>query len=143
MHRTDLGRGEVEQWVTSPERTLLDCLRALPLTEAVAVADSALRHGFGRARLLALARGARGPGSRQVRYVADLATPEAANPFESALRALASEVPGLRVRPQVPIHDPHFLGRPDLVDERLGIVLEADSFTWHASRAAFARDCRR
>jgi len=34
-------------------------------------------------------------------------------------------VPGLHVKPQVSVYDPHFLGRPDLVDERLGIILEA------------------
>ncbi len=41
------------------------------------------------------------------------------------------------------IYDPHFLGRPDLVDERLGIILEADSFAWHGSRAALRRDAKR
>lgn len=45
--------------------------------------------------------------------------------------------------PQVAIRDPHFLGRPDLVDEKLRIVLEADSFEWHGSRFALARDARR
>jgi len=34
----------------------------------------------------------------------------------------------LDVTPQVAVHDPHFLGRPDLVDQRLEIALEADSF---------------
>jgi len=29
------------------------------------------------------------------------------------------------------------------VDERLGIVLEADSFEWHGSRAALRKDARR
>jgi very-short-patch-repair endonuclease len=72
-----------------------------------------------------------------------MATAEAANPFESALRGIAVDVDGLNVRPQVSIYDPHFLGRPDLVDERLGIILEADSFEWHGSRAALQRDARR
>ena len=33
--------------------------------------------------------------------------------------------------------------RPDLVDEDLRIVLEADSFEWHGKRASLRRDCRR
>ncbi len=33
--------------------------------------------------------------------------------------------------------------RPDLVDDRLRIVLEADSFEWHGGRSALARDARR
>jgi len=72
-----------------------------------------------------------------------MASRDAANPFESALRAVAADTPGLHVEPQVSIYDPHFLGRPDLVDERLGIVLEADSLEWHGGHAALGRDARR
>ena len=36
-----------------------------------------------------------------------------------------------------------FLGRPDLVDEDLRVVVEADSFEWHGSRAALLADARR
>lgn len=50
---------------------------------------------------------------------------------------------GLAVRPQVGVWDPGLLGRPDLVDTDLRIVLEADSFTWHGGRARLARDARR
>lgn len=71
------------------------------------------------------------------------ATPLAANPFESGRRAIALTVPGLRVQPQVVITDCAFTVRPDLVDERLRIVLEADSFEWHGNRAALASDARR
>ncbi|MFC6345158.1 endonuclease domain-containing protein, partial [Nocardioides hankookensis] len=89
------------------------------------------------------ARDARGPGSRQARAVARLATPLAANPFESGLRGIASQVGGLAVQPQVPVYDPAFLGRPDLVDVRLKTALEADSFEWHGGRDALAADARR
>lgn len=143
LHRTTLGPDDVDGLVTSRERTLLDCLRAGPFDDALCVADSALRDGFPRARLLALARDARGPGSLLMREVAALADARAANAFESALRAIALRVPGLGVVPQVAIREPHFLGRPDLVDEKLRVVLEADSFEWHGSRAALARDARR
>lgn len=89
-------------------------------------------------------RDLRGPGSVLARRVVDCADGRAANAFESALRAIALSVDGLDVEPQVPIRvGQQFLGRPDLVDERLGIVLEADSFEWHGDRAALGRDARR
>ena len=76
--------------------------------------------------------------------MAALADDRAANPFESGLRAVAHGVAGLDVVPQVSLRAAGtFLGRPDLVDERLGIVLEADSFAWHGDRQALARDARR
>lgn len=143
IHWADLGADDVAGPVTSRDRTLLDCLRTEPFDAGLAVADSALRHGFSPGRMAALARDARGPGSRKVRHVAGKATPEAANPFESVLRAIAEDVPGLVVRPQVSIRVPEFLGRPDLVDERLMVILEADSFSWHGDRAALRRDARR
>lgn len=139
----DLHSSELDDGVTTRARTLVDCLRGLPFDEALAVADSALRAGFSSRLLRGLVAGAGGPGAAQMRRVARLATPEAANPFESGLRAIAVDVSGLHVRPQVSIYDPNFLGRPDLVDERLGIILEADSFEWHGSRAALRRDARR
>ena len=68
----------------------------------------------------------------------------AANPFESVLRAIALDVPGLDLRPQVPIDDRGFRGRPDLVDEALRLVVEADSHEFHAStRGQHNRDCAR
>lgn len=143
IHRGAVHDSEVDDGVTTRSRTLADCLRNLPFEEALAVADSALRHGFSPRLLSGLASGGRGPGSAQMRRVAGLASREKANPFESGLHAIAADVPGLHVRPQVAIYEPHFLGRPDLVDERLGIALEADSFEWHGGRAALTRDARR
>ena len=64
----------------------------------------------------------------------------AANPFESVLRAIALDVPRLAVRPQVWVAR---VGRADLVDERLGIVVEADSWEFHGSPEAFRVDVRR
>lgn len=141
--RATLGPDDVDGVRTSADRTLLDCSRSLPFPEALAVADSALQEGYPSARLLALGRDARGPGSAQVRHVAAAADGRAANPFESSRRATCLEVEGLDVVPQLDIHDPHWLGRPDLTDVRLRLVLEADSFAWHGGRAALARDARR
>ena len=139
LHVAELLSHQVVDGVTTPDVTLEQCLRTLPFTEALSVADSALREGFGRGNLDRLADAASGPGSRQVRRVAAVADGLAANPFESTLRGIAAEVPGLSLRPQVWIGDV----RPDLVDERLRIVAEADSFQSHGGRAALASDARR
>jgi very-short-patch-repair endonuclease len=102
-----------------------------------------MRAGAPRSLLLRLGEGASGPGSAQMRRVAQLANPDAANPFESVLRAMSEDVPGLAVRPQVKIREPGIVARPDLVDERLRIVLEADSFEWHGGRSQLRTDARR
>lgn len=143
VHRADLGPDDVLDGCTSPDRTLLDCLRGLPFEEALAVADSALRAGVRPEHLAALARDARGPGSAAVRRVAAVADGRAANPFESSLRAICLDVEGLEVVPQVTVRAPHWLGTPDLCDTRLEIALEADSFEWHGDRAALHRDANR
>lgn len=149
VHRLSLHADDVDGVATSKDRTLLDCLRLLPADRALAVADSALRDGMTRAHATALARDARGRHAVRIRQRLALATADAANPFESVLRSIALSVPGLSMRPQVSLRRPlgngraTFLGRPDLVDERLRVVVEAESFEWHGSRPALAKDVRR
>ncbi|MDQ6686288.1 MAG: endonuclease domain-containing protein [Actinomycetota bacterium] len=144
-HWAELGPDDVrDEWVTSKARTLSNCLTALPWDEALAVADSALRHeDISQVGLVMLTAGMTGPGAARARAVAAEASAEAANPFESVLRAIALEVPGLSFRPQRTISAPGFWARPDLVDRERMLVLEADSHTWHSSREALRRDCRR
>ena len=139
LHRRDLLPEEVSDGRTSRELTLDQCLRRLDYEEGLSLADSALRDGFPAQAFARLARDARGPGSAAIRAAFRDADPAAANPFESVLRAICHQVEGLRVRPQVWIGDV----RPDLVDENLRIVLEADSFAWHGSRRALRRDAQR
>ena len=140
----DLADDEVENGVTRPARTVVDCARKLPFDEALAVADSALRSGMvSHEELLLVAEALRGRGASAARRVARLASAQAANPFESALRALVLEFPQLRVRPQTEVVARGMVFHPDLVDERLGIVIEADSFEFHTSQEAHARDCVR
>lgn len=144
LRRLMLNPDDVIDGVTTRDRTLVDCLRHLPFDESLAIADSALRAGYPGVRLEALVRDLRGPGARRARKVAAVATPLAANPFESALRAIALDVPGLNVVPQVPLRDGGmFLGQPDLVDEGLQIILEADSFEWHGGRGQLRADANR
>ncbi len=104
LHRADLGPDDVIDGVTTRDRTLVDCLRACDFGSALAVADSALRSGFPHRRLVAIARDIQGPGGRLARRVAAEASADAANAFESALRAIAADVPVLNVLPQVPIY---------------------------------------
>jgi hypothetical protein len=96
----------VDGMAAGVELTLAQCLTRLPFDEALAVADSALRHGVPPATLRRVANSVRGAGAPQARRVARLATAEAANPFESVLRAICLDVPGLAVRPRLLILTP-------------------------------------
>ena len=143
IHYADLDPEEIGGGMTSPARTLSDCLR-MPLEDAVAVADSALRvDDIDAATLQRIAAGIRGPGAASARRAAAMADGRAANPFESVLRVHAAHVPGLQVTPQVGIELPGLFVQPDLVDIDRQIVIEADSFAWHSSRGKLRRDCIR
>ncbi|CAN5163276.1 hypothetical protein BH09ACT12_BH09ACT12_20530 [soil metagenome] len=144
LHVGHLDPGQVVDGIaTDIETTLLHGLTRLPRADALAVADSALRHGVSPGTLKRVARIAQGPGSKQARWVVEHADSDADNPFESALRDVTYDVPGLRVRAQRAVSTGRLDARPDLVDEDLGIILEADSFAWHGGRAALAKDARR
>jgi len=64
----------------------------------------------------------------------------AANAFESVVRAISMKVEGLSLVPQVTIAESV---TSDLVDLRLRIVVECDSWTYHAEKSAFRRDLDR
>lgn len=132
---------DLAEGVTTPLRTLLDCARHLPFDEALAIADSALRSGLISPDELegVVVRGA---GAAAVRRVLAHADGRAANPFESVLRALCIEG-GLPVEPQVPVHLGSGTVHPDLVCRALRVALEADSWTFHATRSAHRKDCAR
>ncbi len=129
--------------VTSPVRTVLDVATDHPFEDAVAVADSALRSGrvtHDELTAAALASPTRGRARRW--RVARVADPRADNQFESVLRALALEA-GLHVVPQVSLFTGRRWVRPDLLDEKRGLALEAESFTWHGQRVQLMKDCRK
>jgi very-short-patch-repair endonuclease len=141
-HRGDVASDDRDGAATGRELTLTQCSRSLAFDAALAVADSARRSGEA-AMLARVGRLARGPGAPRIRRVVAESRGEAANAFESVLRALCLDVPGLRVRPQVLLTSVRPWVRPDLVDEHHRIVIEADSFAWHGDRAALRRDARR
>lgn len=126
-------------WATDPLTTVLQCARDLPFADALAVADSALRHGDVSYDELHGAPSA-GRGARRVLRYAD---GRAANPFESTLRALAIEC-GLDLVPQFEVRARGLVVHPDLVDPITGVVLEAESWEWHGKqKRAFDADCER
>lgn len=144
LHWRDLDADDVvDGWVTTPVRTVIDCCLDLPLADALSVVDSARRAGLRPSEVLA--RGAWLPKRQRdkVARVLSKSSTRAAGPFESSLRAIAVDVPGIVVEPQVRIRYDEFYARVDLADEDLRIVLEADSHEFHAGRKAFDRDCRR
>lgn len=105
------------------------------------VVDSALRSGrVEQPALIVAAETSPRTGRGRAVRVARLASGLADNPFESCLRAIAVDVAGLRVRPQGWVGS---IGRVDLVDDRLMIAIEADSWEWHALPQQFRVDLRR
>ena len=137
----DLPDADVTHHVTRPARTVVDCARALPFDEALAVADSALRsQEVGRHELFRAADRLPRTGRSRAMTVVGAADGRAANPFESVLRAIAMTVPGLSVTPQGRVDG---VGWVDLLDARLGIVVEAESFEFHGTMAGLRRDVRR
>jgi very-short-patch-repair endonuclease len=144
-HWSDIAPEDIENGATGMRRTLIDCMRMLPLDESVPIVNSALRAGdVTLAELAAIARSMKGRGRARAMAVAAMATAKPANPYESTLYAMAATVPGLRVRPQHPIRiSPDVELHPDLADPDLGLVIEAESFAWHGESAALTRDCVR
>jgi very-short-patch-repair endonuclease len=142
VHYAHLDDEELTSGTTSPLRTVLDVATRLPLAQALAVADSALRDDLVGAReLVEAALRSAGPGRPRRIRVARLADPEAANPFESGLRACVLEAGHQGFVPQYRVPcTPH---RVDLADPGRRIVLEADSFAHHGSRGDLHRDCTR
>lgn len=135
---------ELAAGVTPPLRTVVDCARTLPWGEALAVADSALRSGRVRpAELTAAAERARGPGSAQARRVAAHATAAAYGPFESVVRSIALDVPGLTPVAQLEVAHPGLLAHVDVGDPHLRIAIEAESLEYHWTRDELEADCSR
>ena len=141
LHWADLAADRTDGGVTRPVQTVLDCSRSYERRVGLAVADSALRsRTVTQQQLLDAAATSPRTGRSKATWVAEHASPLAANPFESGLRSTALEVPGLEVTPQGWVGR---AGRADLVDERLLIAIEADSWEHHGTRDGFRRDVRR
>jgi len=150
--RRSRGRSCVLHWaevpcrgdVTTPVRTVLDCVRTLPLAEALAVSDSALHEGLvDPCDLFDSAAALRGPHRRRIQQVVGLADGRAESVLESALRAILIEAGIDGFIPQIAVREDQFSARLDLGHPILKIGLEADGFEHHGGRTALVRDCRR
>jgi very-short-patch-repair endonuclease len=137
----DLDPDDINGLVTRPAETVTRCAARMPFDEALAIADSALRSRAVTQEEL-VRRAHREPARYRARClrVAEAADARADNPFESVLRAIALEVPGLSVEPQVWVTGS---ACADLVDEKLRLVIEADSFEFHGRRRQLVHDCER
>jgi very-short-patch-repair endonuclease len=135
-----LPRADLDGWATSRIRTVLDCASELPFDEALAVADSALRSGGLTREDLESALTAATPA--RVRRVIEHASPLAANPFESVLRAILVDA-GMSVVPQWATTIDGVTYHPDLADPVHGVAVEANSWTHHARKRDHDDDCLR
>ena len=130
-------------FVTSPMRTVVDCARRCEFAVALSVADSAIRaRDVDEVSVVRSAGEVRGKGAEKARRVAAAATGLPANAFESTLLAFGLDA-GLSVKPQVEIEVEGVTLHPDVVDADRRLVLEADSWEFHATKEAFKRDCWR
>lgn len=137
----DLSSSEIDRRITDPARTVIDCARFLAFDEALSVADSALRAGdVEHGELIFAAERSPRTGRTRARRVAEAASPLAANPMESVLRAICLEIKGLDPQPQIWVGD---VGRADLVDPRRHLVIEAESMEHHGSLQGYRKDVRR
>lgn len=144
LHWAPLSETERREGVTGRVRTVIDCAKVMPFDEALAIADSALRYDEVSSReLVSLAERVPTTGRAQCLRVAREADGRAHNPFESVLRAISLEVPGLRLEPQEVLVFGGKRMQPDLLDRNRRLVVEADSFGFHSDRAALKRDCER
>lgn len=142
--RRVLTEDELRDAVRSPLATVVDCARDLPFTEALAIADSALRSGaVGPSELVQATAAGGGVNAAQVRRVGACADPRAANPFESALRAVLLDVSELTLVPQLEISGDGFAALGDLGDPLLRLVFEANSYEFHGSPSDFEADLTR
>lgn len=140
IYVAELPEEDVDGGITTPLRTVLDCAARLPFAEALVVADSALaRKLITHDELLVRARTTPRQFRAQVTRVANHADGRAASAFESLVRGHATGVPGLVLEPQVPMAG----FTPDLLDRRLRLAVECDSFEFHAQRKHLVRDCER
>ena len=128
--------------VTTPLRTVVDCLRDESLRVALSVGDSALRDGLvTHADLTAAVHRLRGKGAALARSRLSMLDARAANAFESCARAILVEAGITGFQTQVSIRDRDgWIGRVDLANRALRIVIECEGFETHGGRSAFVRD---
>jgi hypothetical protein len=134
-------------WLTTPLRTVLDVCRSLPLAEAVAIADSALRRRLVTVEELAGAHKAlpRAVGRGRVAAVLRLVDPRSGSVLESLCRVLLhlAGLPPPETQLVVRGASGRRIGRVDFAWPAARLVVETDGFAFHADRASYRADRRR
>jgi hypothetical protein len=150
LHQANLAAWERDRCcgiaVTSPVRTLADLGRVLPLGEAVAVADAALRLPLvHEADLRAVVSHARGPGAGKLQRAITLADARAESPPESLLRVALVRAGLPPTDLQLPIRDPggQWAYRADLAYRPARLLVEVDGYAYHVGQEQFRADRRR
>ena len=151
VHRRDLPRDDRVHrdglWLTTPLRTVLDLCRSLPLAEAVAVADSALRRRLITVEELVGALAVLPPavGRLRVAAVVRLVDPRSESVLESLCRVLLhlAGLPAPDTQWVVRRSDGRWIGRVDFAWPAARLVVETDGFAFHADRASYRADRRR
>lgn len=131
--------------VTPAARTVLDLATVLPVDQAVAAADSALRKKLLTAAVLTAAvAGMRGRGRPEARSVAQLVDAKAGSVLESLLRVLLL-TSGVRApATQAVITDRRDeVARVDFCWRQERLIVETDGFAFHSDRLAYRRDRER
>jgi very-short-patch-repair endonuclease len=126
--------------VTTALRTLRDAAGGRSFDDALVLTDAALHRGLvQRSDILGLA----GLGRAATRAML-LADPRAESPFESRVRAevIAARLPAPELQHVVSGHG-RFLARVDLAWPEVGLAVEADGASVHASAGALRADLRR
>lgn len=149
VHRSDLAEDITVRdgiRVTTVVRTVLDLCRWLPLAEAVAAADSALRSR--RLSLGQLVGGCcdlpAGRGRDRVAQVVRMVDPACGSVLESLCRVLflLAELPSFCSQ-LVIRHEHAVIGRVDFAWPEQRVVVEVDGYTFHAGRDSYRADRRR
>ena len=131
--------------VTHAAGTVLDLATVLPLDQAVASADCALRTGLLSVALLnAAAARSWGRGRRQALALVGLVDPKAGSVLESLLRVLllTAGVPAPTTQAVITERGDE-VARVDFCWRQQRLVVEADGFAFHRDRMAYRRDRER
>jgi hypothetical protein len=145
VHRADIATVTTDSGllVAGPLATVCGLARVLPLSHAVAAADSAVRQGLLELGAVTAALGAaRGPGAGIPRRVAGLLDDRAGSVLESVLRVLIASAGLPAPRTQYEVRGAHgwLLARVDFCWPAARLVVEADGFAFHSDRAAYRND---
>lgn len=136
--------------VTAPHRTIIDLCAVSAPNRVERALDAVLVRGLGEVgfmwrqlnRLGSVGR----RGVRQLRSMLSERTERlhhAGSDSETALHQLLRRAGIDGWRPQVEIVDKEFRARPDIVFPEAGLIVEVDSWTWHADKQSRRKDVRR